>query len=115
MSENIKSVEKLAQLAEVARADDQEAFKELAEFAPILPEVLKEKIAAFVESIGQSLAPIIARVVERVRMIVDHYMSIINQYPNKRVLHLAKYGKGRVRKKNINRIRRWVERLPATA
>lgn len=116
MSGNIKAEEKLAQLAEVARVDGQEKFKELSEIvAPFLAEVLKQKIAAFVEEIGRSLAPIIERVVERVRVIVDHYLSIINQYPNKRVLHLAKHGKGRVRKKNINRIREWVERLPATA
>lgn len=106
MSENIKAAETLARLAELAETH-----------APIFADsyVVFEKIAAFVKEIVRQLAPIIERVTERVWVIVDFLTDIINQYPNKRVLHLAKYGKGRVRKKNINRIREWVERLPAMA
>lgn len=37
-------------------------------------------------------------------------MSIIDIYPNKRVIRLARYGKKRVRKKNLNRILKWFER-----
>ena len=34
--------------------------------------------------------------------------------PNKRVLHLARYGKkARTRKKNINRLKKWIERKGA--
>lgn len=37
--------------------------------------------------------------------------AILNSYPNKRVLHLAKYHpKERVRKKNMRRVLKWVER-----
>lgn len=36
--------------------------------------------------------------------------NIIDAYPNKRVIYLAKHGKKRVRKKNINRIKKYFER-----
>lgn len=121
MSEHTKAAEKLAQLAELAGTDEK-AFKELAEFvAPIcadnvddFTEILKN-ISKYNEEVAQQLAAIICRVADRVREIVAAYMSIINKYPNKHVLHLAKHGKGRVRKKNIKRIREWVERLPLNA
>lgn len=116
MSENIKAAETLLRLAELAGVGDQEAFKELAEtHAPIFADHYEvfEKIAAFVNDLARQLAAILERVKERVRVIADFLNNILNQYPNKRVLHLAKHGKGRVRKKNINRIRRWVERLHA--
>lgn len=117
MSENIKAAETLLRLAELAGVGDQEAFKELAEtHAPIFADHYEvfEKIAAFVKELARQLAAIIEKVVERVRVIADYLTDILKQFPNKRVLHLAKYGKGRVRKKNINRIKRWVERLHAT-
>jgi len=36
--------------------------------------------------------------------------SLMEACPNKRVLHLAKYGKRRTKKKNINRIKRELRR-----
>lgn len=39
------------------------------------------------------------------------YVSIMQEYPNKRVVHLALHGKKeRTRKKNINRIYKWLNR-----
>lgn len=39
------------------------------------------------------------------------FEALIKSYPNKRVLHLAKYcPKERVRKKNMHRVLKWVEK-----
>ena len=37
------------------------------------------------------------------------YKNILTNYPNKRVVHLAKHGKRLTRKKNAKRISRWLD------
>ncbi len=53
-----------------------------------------------------------AQVIETARQIFKTMTDIIvNCYPNKKVLHLAlHHSKQRVRKKNIRRIMRWIEK-----
>lgn len=41
---------------------------------------------------------------------LEPFNLFFNSYPNKRVIHLAKHGKWRTRKKNINRITKDFER-----
>lgn len=53
----------------------------------------------------------LARLTEAVRAYNERTAAALENYPNKRVVHLAKHAKKkRVRKKNINRIREWSER-----
>ena len=70
----------------------------------------------------------IEKVAELVRELVDHIVELVKSayaiicrvvkkllemYNNKRVIHLAtKHKKARVRKKNINRLSKWVRRIP---
>lgn len=56
-----------------------------------------------IEAIAETLRPTIKAIGELTEQIID-------LYPNKRVLHLAKHGKPRTRKKNINRIIKYFER-----
>lgn len=66
---------------------------------------LSEAFAA----ISKQLAEIIPWVFEVVQKIVNVCLEC---YPNKRVVHLAKYArKKRIRKKNRNRIIKWVNSL----
>lgn len=66
-------------------------------------------IHGVVHEMVEVLAPIVEKVYELVKRITD---TVLHCYPNKRVLHLAlHHPKERVRKKNIHRILRWVEKL----
>lgn len=57
-----------------------------------------------IESLAEMLQPVIKAIAELLPRIID-------LYPNKRVIHLAKHGKkARTRKKNINRIIKYFER-----
>lgn len=48
---------------------------------------------------------------EAVSTVQAYTETLLSVYPNKRVLHLAKYHpKERVRKKNMRRVLKWVER-----
>ena len=72
-------------------------------------------IAKAVTVIAEMLPPIIEALAETLRPTIKEigYLMerIIDLYPNKRVLHLAKHGKkARTRKKNINRISKHFER-----
>ena len=73
-----------------------------AEALAILAEAAKT-LCPIIETIAETLRPIIAKV-------GDVLEQIINVYPNKRVIYLAKHGKRRTRKKNINRIKKYFER-----
>lgn len=63
------------------------------------------------EAIKQ-LAEFVAEVIRAVAEVIKEvWAAIINAYPNKRVVHLAKHAKKeRTRKRNINRIIKWIER-----
>lgn len=55
----------------------------------------------------EKMIPVIKKVAKG---ICEFANSVIKLYPNKRVVHLAKHGKGRTRKKNIHRIYKWLNR-----
>ena len=58
-----------------------------------------------VEDISKKIEPLIKTIMEVARICVEKILS----YPNKRVLHLVKHGKPRVRKKNMRRIIKWLQ------
>lgn len=76
-----------------------------ADFEPLIKGLARvaSAFAKMVEKINACL-PIITKAVACISE------TAINLYPNKRVIHLAKHGKGRTRKKNINRILKYFER-----
>ncbi len=53
-----------------------------------------------------NLMPTITKVAEG---FLEFYNNIVTNYPNKRVVHLAKHGKRLTRKKNAKRISRWLD------
>ena len=59
-----------------------------------------ETIDPIIEEIAAALKPVI-------EAICDVMEQIINLYPNKRVIYLAKHGKERTKKKNIKRMLKW--------
>ena len=65
-----------------------------------LAQMIQKEIIPTVEKICSNIMPVVKRVSE----------VILNTYPNKRVVYLVFHGKRRVRKKNINRIIKWIER-----
>ena len=67
-----------------------------------------EAIQRLAQALSEVLTPIMEKVLEAIKKVSD---AILHCYPNKKVLHLAIYHpKERVRKKNIRRIMRWLER-----
>ena len=69
-------------------------------------ERIAEVLQPVVANIVECLAPIIK---ECTHNIVDLWHSVVECCPDKRVVHLAlRHPKQRVRKKNINRIMKWI-------
>ncbi len=67
-----------------------------------------EAIQRLTQSIIEVLKPVLDSAMEAIKKILD---AVLHVYPNKRVLHLAMHHpKERVRKKNMHRIMRWIER-----
>lgn len=67
-----------------------------------------EKVAEFVMEVVKLIVDAIKAVAE---VIADLWRTVIENYPNKRVMHLALHSKDfRVRKKNRNRILKWLQR-----
>lgn len=67
-----------------------------------------EALQRLADAIGVVIMPILDKVWEVLKKVME---AVLHIYPNKRVLHLAMYHpKERVRKKNMHRIMRWVER-----
>lgn len=52
-----------------------------------------------------AIVSVVQEVFSEMLKVVD---KLFKAYPNKRVLHLVKYGKWRVRKKNIRRFCKWI-------
>ena len=77
-------------------ATPEEQIKRAKEAFSNLSKLIQNEIIPMVEYLCKNLAPILKR--------------IVDMYPNKRVKYLATHGKHRVRKKNINRIKKWYER-----
>lgn len=97
-----------------------------AEPAPLIsPEKqaeFSEALSNFAKIINETLAPFVDRLTEIIKGMAEKLTvfipqmtktlkEIINLYPNKRVLYLAYHGKRRTRKKNINRIKKYFERI----
>lgn len=67
-----------------------------------------EAIQRLAQEITETLMPILDTALQTIKKMTD---AILNCYPNKKVLHLAIYHpKERVRKKNMRRIMRWIEK-----
>ena len=86
-------------VSEVKSPEDQyHFFKDI--FAPVS--------AAF-----QALSDSIKEIVPVIKLVAEATINICerikNEYPNKRVVHLATHGKPRVRKKNMRRIMKWLQ------
>ena len=76
----------------------------------IIPAIQKmvDVIASYVQELIDAIMPLLG---EAIKNMTEIYEATINSYPNKRVLHLAKYHpKERVRKKNMRRVLKWIER-----
>ena len=80
------------------------AQQELNNAAKVITENLVPAIQAMIPTIQAVINSVVPIVKNMFDLVVDHY-------PNKRVLYLAIHGKHRVRKKNIKRITKWIERL----
>ena len=79
----------------------QEKFFELKDY---LVRVANSLVEIFVERI----APMVNQLAYSCKRLSE---DIINQYPHKKVLHLArKHKKKRVRKKNMNRVKKWIKK-----
>lgn len=67
-----------------------------------------EAIQGVIQVITETLKPVLEKAFETIKKVSD---AILSFYPNKRVLHLAlHHPKKRIRKKNIHRIMRDIER-----
>lgn len=67
-----------------------------------------EALQRLANAIAEVLNPILDKAMQAFKKIAD---TVLHTYPNKKVLHLAMYHpKERVRKKNMRRIMRWIER-----
>lgn len=87
--------------ADILKAQEEmnELFKKTAENLRVAFSTLAETVTAVINNIG----PLFSQLTGAIAQIID-------AYPNKRVIHLAKHGKRRTRKKNINRIIKYFER-----
>jgi hypothetical protein len=84
------------------QAEISEAF---ANFAKIVNETLFiDRLTEIIKDMAEKLTVFIPQMTKTIE-------EIINLYPNKRVKYLAYHGKRRTRKKNINRIKKYFERL----
>lgn len=101
-----EAMQKLREAGEIGDAEAVvEAFREL-----------NEAMARAFEQFADALAVVVKGVVailEEVKAAYKEFLKLLLEvFPNKRVLHLARYGKGRTKKKNINRIIKWLKRKP---
>lgn len=78
-------------------------------------KILTEAQIEAIEKVAELVRQVIAVIVEVVKKIAEYvrtiWKAIIENYQNKRVKHLATHHKNlRVRKKNRNRILKWLRR-----
>lgn len=66
----------------------------------------KEDCVKCIEAVGRMIENIVPVIKRMTKLALDIAKGIIKAYPNRRVVHLALYGKGRTKKKNMNRIKR---------
>ena len=71
-------------------------------------QIMIDALVPAIQELIYAIAPLFAEAVKNITGISE---AAINSYPNKRVLHLAKHHpKERVRKKNMRRVLKWIER-----
>ena len=95
--------------------DDSQVPYDAEHCNPIIPTIDQfekaiEALNNMLITIVEQLAPTMQRMIESLAPIVSNMQKVIKTYPNKRVVYLAIHGKERVRKKNIKRIMKWLER-----
>ena len=66
-------------------------------------------VAAALQTLADNVKEMLPTIKKVAEIVTDFWNDILSAYPNKRVVHLAKYGKPRVRKKNMRRIIKWFE------
>lgn len=76
-----------------------------------LTDEQKEKAECGCYMIGRALSTLIPIINTAINAVREFSKTLIEATPNKRVLHLALYGKRRTRKKNMNRIKKGFRRL----
>lgn len=82
------------------------------------PESIEEQVKKLTDALLEAFRPVFDQCRRIVQNLVDALTpqiqilgSILEQYPDKRIVWLAlHHKKERVRKKNINRILKWIER-----
>ena len=81
---------------------------------PLPPEEQLAKLVAAFKQMAQTIQSTIIPTMERLYTILTPVVKTFTegflQYPNKRVLYLARHGNWRTRKKNIKRIVKWIEK-----
>jgi hypothetical protein len=95
--------------------DDYQVPYDAEHFKRIIPpsEQFDKAIEAFnimAERIREQIIPTIRKIIEAVAPILNLITEALKTYPNKRIVYLATHGKERVRKKNLKRIMKWLER-----
>ena len=103
-----------AELPQLYKTDPEPLPEDAPQPLPDQPDPSEDAFERFAEALKEMFAPIIDALTKCVKTVttliplIDNALDqVINLYPNKRVIHLAKYGKGRTKKKNINRILKW--------
>lgn len=85
------------------KQDLDEALENMKQVLGELFQPLYDTIHQMVENLAKMFGVTIPKVIELARK--------ISSYPNKKVVHLAfHHPKARVRKKNLNRIKKWIDR-----
>ena len=95
--------------------DDYQVPYDAEHFKRIIPpsEQFDKAIETFnimAKRIREQIIPTVKKIIETVGPILNPIIEKINAYPNKRIMYLATHGKERVRKKNLKRIMKWLER-----
>ena len=96
--------------------DDQQVPYDAEHCNPIIPineqmELVAEAFTNIGKLIEEKIKPTIQAFIDYGLPIIKRTVDIVlKTYPNKKVVHLATHGRGRVRKKNIKRIVKYVER-----
>lgn len=95
--------------------DDYQVPYDSEHLRPIIPidEQMAKATEAFRDmskTILEQIVPTVRKIIETVAPILNPIIEAIKTYPNKRVVYLATHGKERVRKKNIKRVMKWLEK-----
>lgn len=88
-------------------------YKDIAKAVVLPHRTPEESLKLLADNWGelaQNIANILTPIIEVVKNAIKYMADILKTYPNQRVVYLALHGKPRVRKKNIKRITKWLER-----